>query len=804
MTTISIPIKETVTNIIAKKQSLEAITPHRICIGILVRAFCDFRQSNEYHKFDSQSTTKVFCALFLELMQNADLTLNNFINIITSMVRNNNQVNSVLTRFKNTIADINKCGTQALLDNIDAISNLICHKEKDSDQIGTVVIVHKSSVIGFYCRRLVVTFEKLSFPEITTFLVAFLNYSKDLINEDSLKIENTTLLQTQKQILFTKDEDLWTRRQSELFIATQYALLLYDEQNAMEPKKLHEFLECMLKANPDLAEAHFLNYLNYMRFKEYCGAIESIYNSFDKSAANEKNGPDEKPRTYRYAALNLALLHFQFGQEEEALEALNESIRLAQEANDTICLQHALTWLHTIDSSSKHRMVETCASKGQDFNKSYLKALGIQSFCLYASVHSGSPREIFETLSKADSHPTATSTCNQPQPTNSLSLTNTNNIQSANHAHALNVALYTYYGRPGLATLDAQLLLYQDAEQRLLRLEAARRQRGEPYAQALCTIAQQLHAEGLNAQAHAVLELAKEGLGMGKARGCGGAGGEMVCVVEDVIYFEQYLYLDKANLAQGHANNLLACSNPSYRYEGILRTAELQAARDDYEGAQSTLTAILDRNSVGGNATEDAIEENSPFFHHVRVRAMLLLVEIQTTIAEGWVAGGEVPQGVATTLQSALALARSNHLSHLEALSRLHTAHLLLLQRAPVRALHVLNHPRCLPALLSHGGKYDRARGFLLYSKCRIALGATHGKKMDKEQLQECIKHLTKVCDWFEQVGANWRVRDAMYILTQLFNEYNMVENRNEMSLQYRKLVEENPMRNPITVVTTV
>ena len=46
----------------------------------------------------------------------------------------------------------------------------------------------------------------------------------------------------------------------------------------------------------------------------------------------------------RYAALNLASLHFCFGHTALAKTALNEAITLAQETADHVCLQHALAW----------------------------------------------------------------------------------------------------------------------------------------------------------------------------------------------------------------------------------------------------------------------------------------------------------------------------------------------------------------------------------------------------------------------------------------------------------------------------
>lgn len=51
------------------------------------------------------------------------------------------------------------------------------------------------------------------------------------------------------------DENQWSRRQAELFIATQAALLLSDEQSAHTPIELNEKIRNLLKSNPDLAEA---------------------------------------------------------------------------------------------------------------------------------------------------------------------------------------------------------------------------------------------------------------------------------------------------------------------------------------------------------------------------------------------------------------------------------------------------------------------------------------------------------------------------------------------------------------------
>jgi hypothetical protein len=52
-------------------------------------------------------------------------------------------------------------------------------------------------------------------------------------------------------------------------------------------------------------------------------------------------GADGKPQ-FHYASLSLAAMHFQFGHVDEALLAVHEAVRIAQENADTDCLRQAL------------------------------------------------------------------------------------------------------------------------------------------------------------------------------------------------------------------------------------------------------------------------------------------------------------------------------------------------------------------------------------------------------------------------------------------------------------------------------
>jgi anaphase-promoting complex subunit 5 len=85
----------------------------------------------------------------------------------------------------------------------------------------------------------------------------------------------------------------------------------------------------------------------------------------------------------RYSALNLAALHSHFKHTDLAISALKEVIMLAQDANDHVCLQHALAWLLRIDKSiteeEEKEMLAKYNVKCEELQLTYLRGLGFQT-----------------------------------------------------------------------------------------------------------------------------------------------------------------------------------------------------------------------------------------------------------------------------------------------------------------------------------------------------------------------------------------------------------------------------------------
>ena len=70
------------------------------------------------------------------------------------------------------------------------------------------------------------------------------------------------------------------------------------------------------------------------------------------------------------------MFYFNFQHKSEAISALKEAIMMAQESNDHLCLQHALTWLFRVQPENQHLLMQRCISKCNALGLSYLTSLG--------------------------------------------------------------------------------------------------------------------------------------------------------------------------------------------------------------------------------------------------------------------------------------------------------------------------------------------------------------------------------------------------------------------------------------------
>ena len=88
--------------------------------------------------------------------------------------------------------------------------------------------------------------------------------------------------------------------------------------------------------------------------------------------------PDKLETSIRKCLLvRFIKLFINFQHKSEAISALKEAIMMAQESNDHLCLQHALTWLFRVQPENQHLLMQRCISKCNALGLSYLTSLGM-------------------------------------------------------------------------------------------------------------------------------------------------------------------------------------------------------------------------------------------------------------------------------------------------------------------------------------------------------------------------------------------------------------------------------------------
>nr|XP_036869997.1 anaphase-promoting complex subunit 5 isoform X8 [Manis javanica]XP_036869998.1 anaphase-promoting complex subunit 5 isoform X8 [Manis javanica]XP_036869999.1 anaphase-promoting complex subunit 5 isoform X8 [Manis javanica] len=474
--------------------------------------------------------------LLLPLLQGPDITLSKLYKLIEESCPQ--LANSVQIRIKLMAEGELKDMEQFFDDLSDSFS-------------GTEPEVHKTSVVGLFLRHMILAYSKLSFSQVFKLYTAlqqyFQNGEKKTVEDTDMELtsreeaerkmekeeldvsistsciyikESETLAAFISQTLSAcslskcglgyshtnvsknREEEVscsgpLSQKQAEFFLSQQASLLKNDETKALTPASLQKELNNLLKFNPDFAEAHYLSYLNNLRVQDVFSSTHSLLHYFDRliltGAESKSNGEEGYGRSLRYAALNLAALHCRFGHYQQAELALQEAIRIAQESNDHVCLQHCLSWLYVLGQkrSDSYVLLEHSVKKAVHFGLPYLASLGIQSLVQQRAFAGKTANKLMDALKDSDllhwKH--------------SLS-------ELIDISIAQKTAIWRLYGRSTMALQQAQMLLSMNS---LESVNAGVQQNNtESFAVALCHLAE-LHAEqGCFSAASEVLKHLKE------------------------------------------------------------------------------------------------------------------------------------------------------------------------------------------------------------------------------------------------------------------------------------------------------
>ncbi|KAK8401822.1 hypothetical protein O3P69_001135 [Scylla paramamosain] len=527
-----------------------------------------------------------------------------------------------------------------------------------------------------------------------------------------------------------------TRQQAELFISQQTSLLQFNETAALSPHLLQTKIKQLVKQNPDMAEAHYLSYLNCLRVKEFSGAVHSLLRTYDGQLTPREPGRvEDQSRGFRYAAMNLAALHAHFGHKKAGLFVLKEAIRLAQEVSDHVCLQHALSWLYTLSPIHKAQLMKRSMVKSCELSLSYLSSLGRLNHATQLSYTKTPPSTLLQSIVRAEA------------------LNCKHSLVSLQHgAWALRAALWANWGVSTMTSLASQLLLHLNTHH---PTSPSTFYSAQPTCSAVCNIAIGLSNLGDYQLAGEVLQHARQRFP------AHGQHSSTWMFTQAYISVVDLLHQGRWTEAQT-AITSMATTHPT---EAKLRQSELLIAKGQLTEAWQLLGELRKDPQVVGE-----------------LRVQVLLMESCACVAGGACAVA-LP-----ILVEALSTAHNHHLTYLAAITHLHTANvqlqLGLLREAEASVMAGLG------TVLTGGSVYDQARARLVEAKLQVT--QAKGKERTGKVLEVAVS-LDLVHKLFMKVRAYHKVRETLYFKARLYHEVGYLEERNKCALEFRQFELQHP-----------
>lgn len=630
---------------------------------------------------------------------------------------------------------------------------------------GTEPEVQKTSVVGLFLRHMVLAYNKLSFSQVYKLYTGLQRYcdsdkkkpTADAETENDMELtdieELGTVMEKEELDLPLRTEDAFCRgplsqKQAEYFLTQQAYLLKNDENRALGPAALQKELNNLLKFNPDFAEAHYLSYLNSLRVQDVFSSTHSLLHFFDRliltGGDSKSNGDEGHGRSLRYAALNLAALHCRFGHHQQAKLALQEAIRVAQESNDHVCLQHCLSWLALLEEktgSDSAILLEHSVKKAVQFSLPYLASLGIQSLVQQRAYSGKTATKLMEALKDSD----------MLHWKHSLS-------ELIDISIAQKTSIWRMYGQSTMAFLQAQILLSMNSLEAMN--STTQQSNTEAFAIVLCHLAD-LHAEqGCFSAASEILKHLRERFPPHSLHA------KLWMLFDQKIQFDKAMSDGKYHVAEALVTGITALDHMEGLYRKALVLKSQNQTPEACKVSQNLLTLCQKKKNT-----------------EMLIRVILLISELYCRSSCHTVA---LP-----LLLKALALSREYQLQYLASETILHLACSQLMLGIPEQALSILH--MAIEPILAHGSVLDKGRAMFLTAKCQVASAAalSHGHK--KEALESAIQSLNEAKAYFVEVDCKERMKDVFYFQARLFHSLGNIQERNKCAMLFRQLDQELP-----------
>ncbi|XP_012878567.1 PREDICTED: anaphase-promoting complex subunit 5 isoform X1 [Dipodomys ordii] len=683
--------------------------------------------------------------LLLPLLQGPDITLSKLYKLIEESCPQ--LANSVQIRIKLMAEGELKDMEQFFDDLSDSFS-------------GTEPEVHKTSVVGLFLRHMILAYSKLSFSQVFKLYTALQQYfqsgEKKTVEDADMELasreEGERKMEKEELDVSVREEEVscsgpLSQKQAEFFLSQQASLLKNDETKALAPASLQKELNNLLKFNPDFAEAHYLSYLNNLRVQDVFSSTHSLLHYFDRliltGAESKSNGEEGYGRSLRYAALNLAALHCRFGHYQQAELALQEAIRIAQESNDHVCLQHCLSWLYVLGQkrSDSYVLLEHSVKKAVHFGLPYLASLGIQSLVQQRAFAGKTANKLMDALKDSDllhwKH--------------SLS-------ELIDISIAQKTAIWRLYGRSTMALQQAQMLLSMNSLESVN--SGVQQNNTESFAVALCHLAE-LHSEqGCFAAAAEVLKHLKERFPPNTQHA------QLWMLCDQKIQFDRAMNDGKFHLADSLVTGITALNS----IEGVYRKAVVFQAQNQMTEAHKLLQKLLT--------------------YCEKLKNTEMVISVLLSVAElYW--RSSAPTIAMPVLLQALALSKEYRLQYLASETVLNLAYAQLILGIPEQALTLLH--MAIEPILADGAILDKGRAMFLVAKCQVASTVSYDPLKRAEALESAIENLNEAKNYFAKVDCKERIRDIAYFQAKLYHVLGKTQERNRCAMLFRQLHQELP-----------
>ena len=721
----------------------ECITPHKISLLVIISELCD-RVKDEITPF--RKHRHALMLLVLNLMQTADIEFNELRKKLDEIDHEHTQLTALLLDRLNSISDGESSVCDFFLQNLDDLLNV----EEE-------IVLTRTSFFGLFVRKMVLLFNKMSFGQVlqlTTLLKAYLHASHVHSTSDTSQDMdlNGDLLERKMPM---------SSQQGQNFLAKQATLLQSCEQDAESPAKLQEQIATILHGAPDLAEAHFVQYLNCIRVGELNQALDCLYHYFDrkqweegsKSGANsETSDVAKKDRCKRfcYAGLNLAILHTHFGHRKQALTVLQESIRIAQESNDHICLAHGLKLLYKLkqdgDSQAKH-ILERFSARSAELKLPYLESLSL-IMKTNRMVFTGEPPPrvlgIFEELNMLNSEKAL------------LDLAATTHMQQA--------ACLQFYGLSNIAVVYSQYSLKQWRPSVTAaftdNVKGSGMINSEAKLRALCFLASHVSKQGNFAGSMKLLDFA-ESICPENSKDC-----KIWQAEKQRIIFDQAIMMEDWQTASETAENLRVFD----AFDSDLRKAGLSTKLKQFRAAHEMLRKLLE--CLESNVKEEKCVDE-------------MKANVYLAIAEVFMASKDYPSSM-THLLECKTICDSYHMQNFSIIASLHIAEVQFHLGLPKKAFSSLR--QIMINALSNGCLFTVSCTKLLFTRCQLQQNEGRGKDERMAVLLSALPTLDSILKDFKQIHAAAKIREVLLFQAFIYHELGYTEKRNECSIEFRAL----------------